>query len=217
MRSVSPSRSNRASIPRAGDICTRRTRRTTSSRRPGVRRDRVDVGSHYVRFRREEPARLRRSGVIDGIDHRRDFPRSRAVAVGDERHRGPHRGVRVLAAILADAWKVITWSRPFDSSWTAGHAAASFPMITRPSGGQLSLLVRARTCVLSRSLMKRLAAKTPRAHLSMSSPPAAPIGQDVRRRYQPFTRRDARESRFDSHRGASFRLPRRGRWAEGRR
>ena len=53
--------------------------------------------------------------MVDRIDHRRDFPRALAVSDRHVGQRGPDRGMRVLAAILANARRI-----PFDIS-RVGH------------------------------------------------------------------------------------------------
>ena len=64
---------------------------------------RIDVAGHHVRLDLVAVQARAGAGVVDGVQDREELAGLVAVAERGERDHGPHRGVRVLPAVLAHA------------------------------------------------------------------------------------------------------------------
>ena len=71
-----------------------------------VRRSRVDVAGEHVRFGPVPRGVGQRARVIDRVEHVEQLRRFIAIAELGDGHHDPHRRVRVLAAVLANAGRI---------------------------------------------------------------------------------------------------------------
>ena len=71
-----------------------------------MRRFRIDVRCDHIGLDLVAQGCIKTAGVVDGVKHRQQLARLIAITLHRKGDDGPDGGVRVLAAILANAWRV---------------------------------------------------------------------------------------------------------------